>query len=301
MRILIVGLVKNDQLQRIRVEGEKRGHTVDGCYKSELVLFADNDRFEPSLRGKDLGSYDLIYLWATGKNRWEWYTAAYYLKKKFNTVIVNQKTVDPKKNYYLTPAIDYLTQIENKLPLPKSAIIASSRSVECVLEKFKFPLIMKISTGHQGRGVFKLENENALKAKVKELEDSNQSLIIREFIPNDGDIRVFCVGYKAIGAMKRTPPRGDFRSNISVGGLGAEYDLDSNPNVRDIAERFSSVMEIEIAGVDIMIHKETGQPYILEINPGPQFLGLEKYTSVNAALEIIKYFEAIHKQVISGT
>jgi glutathione synthase/RimK-type ligase-like ATP-grasp enzyme len=120
--------------------------------------------------------------------------------------------------------------------------------------------------------------------------------VIREYIPNDGDIRVFCVGYSAIGAMKRTPPKGDFRSNISVGGSGTEYDLSKNPKVKEIAEKFSRVMELEIAGVDVMIHKDIGEPYILEINPGPQFMGLEKYTKTNAALEIIKYFEFLYKK-----
>lgn len=294
MNILIVGLVKNDQLVRLRQEGEKRGHTVHGCYRSDLVIYTDNSEFTPSLRDKDITSYDLIYIWAVGKSRWEWYTAAYYLKKNYNTIIVNKKTVDPDKNNYLTPAIDYLTQIENDLPLPKSAIISKSTSIKSIINKFQFPAVVKISTGHQGKGVFKLENEEELVVKVKELEDTAQSLIIREYIPNDGDIRVFCVGYKAIGAMKRTPPKGDFRSNISVGGTGDTFNLDSNPKVREIAEIFSQKMQIEIAGVDIMINKETNEPYILEINPGPQFLGLEKFALVNAALEIIKYFESLY-------
>ena len=123
MRILIVGLAKNPQLGRIKEEGQKRGHQVDGCLSSELVIVSDPKNFEVSLRGKGLENYDLIYLWTVVKRRWGWFTAAHYLNKKYGTVVVNQKSIDPSYLYYLTPAIDYLRQVENNLPFPKSTII----------------------------------------------------------------------------------------------------------------------------------------------------------------------------------
>jgi ribosomal protein S6--L-glutamate ligase len=134
---------------------------------------------------------------------------------------------------------------------------------------------------------------------IKENKEISPSFIIREFIPNDGDIRVFTVGYLAIGAMKRIPPEGDFRSNISLGGTGENYELEKYPKVKLLAEKAAEITGTEIAGVDIILHKETGNPYILEVNPGPQFTGFEKYTGVNAALEIIKYFEILHSKTKS--
>jgi glutathione synthase/RimK-type ligase-like ATP-grasp enzyme len=74
--------------------------------------------------------------------------------------------------------------------------------------------------------VFKAENKEELTKIVAELEKTAQAIVIREFIPNDGDVRVFCVGYKVIGAMKRSPKTGEFRSNISLGGTGARFDLE---------------------------------------------------------------------------
>ncbi|BCX15037.1 MAG: hypothetical protein KatS3mg088_720 [Patescibacteria group bacterium] len=35
MKILIAGLVENIQVVRLREEGEKRGHVVDGCYATD--------------------------------------------------------------------------------------------------------------------------------------------------------------------------------------------------------------------------------------------------------------------------
>jgi len=292
MKILIVGLVKNIQLTRLKEEGEKRGHTVDGCYSAELVIKAGNKAFKPTLRGKEISDYHLIYLMVS-KRRWEWYTAALYLKEKYGTVIVNRKVLDPSYNLFLTPAIDYLKQTQEEIPYPESAVVYTHRSLVGATENIGFPLILKTSEGRQGKGVYKIESNQELVKKVRELENQSRFFVIREFIPNEGDIRVFTVGHKAIGAMERIPPKGDFRSNISVGGKGEKFDLEKYQEIAKLAEKSSEVTKTEIAGVDIIVHKDTKKPYVLEVNPAPQFAGLEKYTKTNAALEIIKYFESL--------
>lgn len=292
MKILIAGLTKKRQFQRFKEEGEKRGHIVEGCLASDLTIIASNESFTPKINGKDLNSYDLIYM-IVGSRLWEWYTAAVYLNKKLKTKIVNKKAIDPNYNFFLTPAIDYLRQFESSLPFPKSVVLFSENSVDSIASDFDFPVILKTSQGHRGEGVSKINSIDELKKVVAEITEHMKSCVIREFIPNDGDIRVFCVGYNAIGAMKRTPKEGEFRSNISQGGSGSVFDLENNPKIKELAEKTAKVMQTEIAGVDIIIDKETGNPYILEVNPGPQFDGLETYTKVNAAGEIIKYFESL--------
>lgn len=291
MKILIVGLVKSYHFHRVREEGEKLGITVDGCYADSLIITADNNNFTVTLRSGNI-DYDLVYLWAVGKRRWEWLTAAEYLHRTKGTVIVNQKLIDPSYNYFLTPAIDYLKQKENGLMFPKSVVFSSPKSLDHVIGELSFPFVIKPADGRKGINVYKVSNREEAESALSRMEDVS-AFVAREFIPNDGDIRVFTVGYSAIGAMKRTPKAGDFRSNISQGGSGAPYDLSQNPKVQEIAEKLSALMRTEIAGVDIIIHQETGEPYILEINPGPQFEGLEKYTGINAAGEIVKYFKSL--------
>lgn len=293
MNILIVGLKENEQLHRIKEEALKRGHRVDGCFSSELVIVADKGEFEATLRGKSMEGYDLVYLWTVVSRRWEWFTAAYYLSQKFGTKIVNNKVIDPGYNYFLTPAMDFLRQTEAGILYPKTAIISHKKSIASISDEFKFPVVVKLSGGSKGRGVQLARNEDELVKMVKQSLETSQAAVIREFIPNDGDIRVFTVGYKVIGAMKRIPKEGEFRSNISIGGRGEKFEIEKYPEIKEIAVKMSKLMATEIAGVDIMLHKETNKPYVLEVNPGPQFTGLEKFTSVNAALEIVKYFEQV--------
>lgn len=296
MKILIAGLKKKPQFHRIREEAEKRGHIVDGCLASELVILGDKDNFQPKLsNGKKLEDYDLIYM-IVGKRLWEWFSAALYLNKKYKTIIVNKKSIDPTYNYYQSPAIDYLRQTEAKIAYPKSAILFSDKGLDSLTKEFSFPVIVKSSQGHRGEDVYLVKDSLELEKIVTQLTEDIKSCVIREFIPNDGDIRVFCVGYKAIGAMKRTPKKGDFRSNVSQGGSATRFDLSKNKKIQDIAEAAARLTQTEIAGVDVMIHAKTGEPYILEVNPGPQIEGIES-TGLNVAGEIIKYFEELYKKI----
>ena len=263
---------------------------------SELTVFSDTSTFSPTLRGKSFEGYDLLYFWALGKRRWEWYAVAEFINKTYGVIIVNKVVIDPAENYSPTPLISFWKQFENKLPFLASVLLFSHKSFGGVNDKFKFPVIVKGSTTHKGKGVFLANTKEEIENIIKENKEISPSFIIREFIPNDGDIRVFTVGYRAIGAMKRIPPEGDFRSNISLGGRGENFDLSLRDDVRELAEKVSEVTKTEIAGVDIILHKETNKSYILEVNPGPQFTGFEKYTSVNAAGEIVKYFEELYNR-----
>lgn len=298
MKILIAGLVTNIQLLRLQEEGKKRGHLVDGCYAADLVLDCRETDFDAFLAdGRKLKDYDLIYL-MVGNRRWEWYTAASYLAENFGVVIVNKKAIETDYEYYLTPAIDYLRQTQNNLPYPDSSVVFNEKGAKAVIEKFSYPVIVKTSAGRQGRGVYLCKSFGEVKNAIKEIHQTKvKSVVIRKFIPNDGDLRIFTVGYRAIGAMKRIPTReGEFRSNISQGGRGEKFDIENYPEIKSIAEKAAEITRTEIAGVDIIIDKNTGKPYILEVNPSPQFEGLEKFTGVNAALEIIKYFEFLYAQ-----
>jgi len=294
MKILIAGLVENIQLVRLSEEGKKRGHMVEGCYASDLVIDCDKDSFNPYLvDGRKLEEYDLIYSMVGSKRRWEWYTVFSFLNEKYKTTIINEKTIAKDYNYFLSPALDYLKQTQNDLPYPKSAIVFNAKGAREAIKSFTYPLIVKSSAGRQGRGVFLCKNFEDVLSAIEEVHKGGvEAVVIREFIPNDGDLRILTVGYRAIGAMKRSPTKeGEFRSNISLGGRGEKFELENYPEIKSIAEKAAEVMKTEIAGVDIIIHQETSKPYILEINPSPQFEGFEKYTGVNAAEKIIEYFE----------
>ena len=124
MKFLVVGLKRNIQLKRLQEEGKKRGHRVDGCLASDLVIHASQEEFQISLKGgSQIKEYDLIYLWAMGQRRWEWYLAAYLLAKEHGVKIVNEKVILEDYFYCLTAAADYLRQTSANILYPKSVVV----------------------------------------------------------------------------------------------------------------------------------------------------------------------------------
>jgi len=294
MNILIVGKGISGQVARLKEEAKKNGHRLVSCASADLVVEASGGKFLPKVEGIDLAQIDLIYLLSVGRMQWEWYVVCDFLAKKYKTKIVERKIIDPAYKVFFSATSEYLKQVENDIPFPKT-ITFSNADLDAVLRGFDFPVIVKNSHGQRGEGLILAKTASEV-AEFIQNDNKSKSFKIRQFIPNDGDIRVFTVGYKAIGAMRRVSKTGDFRSNISLGGVGEKFDLDKAPEIRKIAEDLSKLTHSEIAGVDVIINKETGEPFVLEINRGPQFAGLEKYTGVNVAAKIIEYFEHLPKQ-----
>lgn len=299
MKILLVGYKNGHQATRFGEESKKIGVEVVGINTTQLILEFTDKSFTYRLRGCDykLEDFDLIYLGVSGdKRRWEWLVVCDYLSRKHGVKIVNNKFIDTHYNVYFTPASEYEKQVENNINFPASTIIFNKNSLKEIKGKFNFPVIVKVGApgfGRKGKGVFKVESMEDFKKLIDETKDFAHKYIVREFIPNDGDIRVFTVGYKVIGAMKRTPKAGDFKSNISQGAQGCEFDLTGREDIVKMAETMSRITQTEIAGVDIILNKDTGKPYVLEVNSNPQFKGLEEYTSTNAAKKIIEYFVSL--------
>ena len=297
MKFLIIGLKKHYHIKRLQEEAEKLGdYTVEGILPKQLVIKMSMSREKYVLRGykgkfKDI---DLIYTWVISpKRKWDWFLFLRYLYNKYNTQIIYNKYVDPNYQVFLTPAEDYKKQVHKNIPFPKSVIFFSDKSIKSALRSIEFPAVLKVNApkmSKQGKGVHLVKSEDEIKTIVDEYKDVAERFILREFIPNNGDIRVFIVGYKAVAAMHRIPKDGDFRSNISQGGSAEPFDLNKNPHVKKLAEEVAKLMRTEIAGVDIMINKYSGKPYVLEVNGGPQFQGLETLTGVNIAKELVKYF-----------
>lgn len=289
MKFLTVGIKQGSQFLRLEEEAKKLGHEIVGCKSSDLVIKSGEGIFEASVNRTNLNTFDLIYFCAgiEQKNRLEWFVVADYLNRIAKTRIVNQ-IVAGGKNYFPNQTWFYLKQFENKILEPLSFTLYDPNNLDEIASEVGFPMIVKISETHQGKGIF-LANSREEVLKIFE-ENPEKAVVLRKFIPNDGDIRIFVVGGKAIGAMSRIPKEGEFRSNISQGGRGEPFNLEANPDIKNLAEEAAKVSEIEIAGVDILIDKDSKKAYVLEVNVGPQFRGLEQVTGINVASEIIKYF-----------
>jgi len=150
-------------------------------------------------------------------------------------------------------------------------------------KKFKFPLIVKNRYGSGGQKVFKADSPLELRNLLAE---DPVSVLIQPFLTTGCDYRVIVIGGKAIGAMKKTAPKGEFLTNVVRGGTATKVEL--TRELKTLAEKTARIFKADYAGVDIM-YDQKGKPYILEINRGAQFEGFESSTAINVARKMIEY------------
>ena len=96
--------------------------------------------------------------------------------------------------------------------------IACIPSFLSIVDIEQFPAIMKSVDGHGGQEVFLLK----AKEDAELYQKPNKKYIFQNFYPNDGDLRLYVLNKKVIGAVIRHNEL-DFRSNFSLGGEVAEY------------------------------------------------------------------------------
>lgn len=150
------------------------------------------------------------------------------------------------------------------------------------------PVVVKQINGHQGSGVVLAQSRTELMHLVNTQMDKTQGLLLQQYLAPAGrqDIRILLIGGKVAGAMRLTPPEGDFRANYHLGARSRAHDL--SDAVAQIAVAAAEAVGLDIAGVDLIIDAEE-RVFVIEVNYSPGFKGLEAATGLDIAGLIIDY------------
>jgi RimK family alpha-L-glutamate ligase len=178
---------------------------------------------------------------------------------------------------------------EHSLPTPKTLLVKQPIDARLVQREIGFPAVIKIFAGSYGKGVHLVQNKN----EFTDFTDfvygikSDEAMIVQQYVSSrpGEDLRVYVVGNKVLGAMKRSSTDGSFKTNISRGSVGSSFPM--NERIEQIALDTARALNLDIAGIDLLFD---GDDYKLcEANSAPGFEGFEKYTGVNVAKEIVDY------------
>ena len=148
---------------------------------------------------------------------------------------------------------------QNNIPLPKTMLARMPLDSEWVKKHFDFPLIVKTVAGSQGKGVLLCDKPSHLEDifhLIGKTNDERQILILQEFISasKGKDLRVFVIGGRAVGAMLRSAGNDGYKANFSRGGSVLNFPL--NPELEWLAVESAKALNLDIAGVDILMDKE---------------------------------------------
>jgi RimK family alpha-L-glutamate ligase len=102
------------------------------------------------------------------------------------------------------------------------------------------------------------------------------------------DVRLFVVGGRVVGAIERTAPAGDWRTNVARGGSARA--IDATPAWTDYAITAAGAVGADYAGVDLLL-SPAGEVFVLEVNGIPGWQGLQSATGVDVAAAIVQQIE----------
>jgi glutathione synthase len=112
--------------------------------------------------------------------------------------------------------------------IPMTHVSRDPKRLKKIIDDFGGAMVVKPLQRYGGEGVIKVsirdqENLNSLiNYYVKGYEDypAREPIMVQEFlegVKKDGDIRILLLNGKILGAMRRKPMKGDFRTNVHAG------------------------------------------------------------------------------------
>lgn len=261
-----------------------RGHEVKVL--NTLKFAIDLDRGRPTLfyRGKALSDYDVIVP-RIGASITYYGTAVVRQFEQMGTYCMNGASGIGDSRDKLR-SMQILSR--HDIGIPATEFVKSRSDVLGAIERVGgAPVIIKLLEGTQGVGVILADNVKIAEAIIETLQSTRQNVLIQKFVAESRgkDVRAFVVGDRVVGAMRRVAQGAEFRSNVHRGGATERIELE--PEYEEAAVRAAQIMNLRVAGVD-MLESRTG-PQIMEVNSSPGLEGIEGATGLDIAGAVIDY------------
>ena len=168
------------------------------------------------------------------------------------------------------------------LPLPRSIVADSGRDVmELENELGRPPWVWKDPIGTKGTAVVRVESQ----AQLASLIANQDRFLLQRFVAeaNGADVRVFVVNGRPVAAMRRQAAPGEWRSNLHLGGEGAQHELTKQE--ASVAASAAQTIGLDVAGVDLLPGADG--PLVAEVNGSPGLAGLRKACGESPIHEIL--------------
>lgn len=177
---------------------------------------------------------------------------------------------------------------QSNLPTPKTMLLKFPINIDLVTQEIGFPLVVKNVVGNEGKGIYLCDSADKFKDLMELLEsyNSNMNIIIQEFVSTSKgvDLRVFVIGGRVLGCMKRTASQG-FKANFVRGGTVEKFEI--TPEIEWLATETSRILNLDVAGIDLLFGVNGYK--VLEANSSPGFKGISQALGFNVAEQVIDY------------
>jgi hypothetical protein len=215
------------------------------------------------LSGVDIKNFSYIWLSSYWESRDLAYAVKLYLKHfKRKYTYVEKST---------SKVTDQVVFALNNISAPNTFFIDDediSKYIKTIENICGYPLIIKDITGAGGKLSVYIKNRKELSEQTVTL-PKHKKYLFQKFIPNDYDWGVLVSNSKVVSAEKSYPSCGEFRNNChGATEVFSKIRLIPKP-VRDMAVKAAKVLGLSWSRSDIVIDKETGTAYLMEVNRCP--------------------------------
>ena len=272
--------------ERFIEEADKYGIDFSLVFADEIDLIVSRDDRKSIRFRNDIVSLPDVLLARTGSGTGYFNLSVLRQFERLNVpTLPNSAAIEASKDKM------YANQImaQAGLPIPKTMLTRFPCKAELVERQVGFPCVIKVVTGSHGAGVYLCETPKQfedLSELISSLDFKN-SMIVQEYVQaSEGrDLRVIVIGGRVIGAMLRQSTDGSFKANISRGGQGMAFDVDDQMEM--LAIQVAKVLDLDIAGVDLLFHPDGYR--ICEANSSPGFKGFEAALDINVPQKVFDY------------
>lgn len=245
----------------------------------------------------DLSNYDLIYFRLVGKSLEIASVVSDYAKKRRIKLI--DKTYEKSRVFPITQskAMEMKALSDAGVITPKTYFGSLEQIKKTANDIFKFPFVIKATTGSRGREVYSPQNKKEADILFDELriqEKQGKKFFAQEFIPTSKRVRVLVVGGKVVGSISQlTKWRKRLRSYKPVEDEIKIEKFEITSDVEKLAILATRVVGLDICGVDILISEKTNKCYIIETNAAPAWNLINKYCDICVEEEILKFLQKV--------
>ncbi|MCC6624802.1 MAG: RimK family protein [Deltaproteobacteria bacterium] len=249
---------------------------------------------EPILRNElnRLAEFDALFIRVT--TSMDNYTYRFARRAQQEGMVVID---DPQSMIRCTNKVYLAERLEAAgIPMPQTMIVQSEKQAAEIGDKLGYPVVIKSPDGSFSRGVFKCNDEPALKTKLKELLADSDLVIAQQFVPTAFDWRIGVLDGKALFAAQYLMAKNhwqvmkhDGKKSID-GGFKAVKLTDVPLGVIETAVAAANLMGTGLYGVDL---KQTDDGLVvIEVNDNPDLNhGVEDAAEKDAVWErIVQWF-----------
>jgi gamma-F420-2:alpha-L-glutamate ligase len=284
MRVVWLGWEEIYTTRRVQEAAKEQGMELDACNIHDVSFTTEEGKARAFGLGKDLLEY---YDGLVVRTFYPYISEALTLARLFHEagkVVIDESLTD--EGYAVSKMHDHLVMAEHGIPTPRTWQFFNPRQVETLAEQLTYPCLLKGVHGARGEHVYLVHDAEQLQRRLWHYPYGE--LMLQEYLPADEDYRVMVLGYHALPVMvSRKPPKGDFRTNYSVGGRFIRHELSEFPAFQSLAESAARALRREFTAIDIRLKGD--QPMVLEVNRQPDFEGFERATHFDVASEVVRY------------